>query len=208
MGKGEKTRAQVVTRAVTLTYHVGLEGLSLGMLASELGLSKSGLFAHFASKEALQLDVVQEVVDRFTKAIVLPALTKLRGEPRIRALFDNYLAWMSDERGGIRGCILTQLLYEYADRDGPIRDRLLAAERAWLETLARACRIAVEERHFKPSVDADHFAYEMLGIFSVYQHARRFLEDPLAEERAIKSFAYLTERHRTPRRRPSPSRLP
>src|SRR5690348_14612111 len=89
--KGERTRQDIVDRALALAGEVGLEGVSIGVLAAATGLSKSGLFAHFKSKEALQLAVLQEAIDRFTKQVVLPALTKARGEPRVRALFDNYL---------------------------------------------------------------------------------------------------------------------
>lgn len=197
MGKGEQTRTQIVSRALALAHHVGLEGVSLGILATDLKLSKSGLFAHFASKEALQLEVVQELVDRFAAAIIVPAFKQPRGEPRIRALFDNYLRWVHEHDGGQNGCVLTALMYEYAERDGPVRDKIFASERDWFSTLAKSCAIAVGEGHFKPAVDVEQFAYELLGVFSTYQHAIRFFADPKAVQRATHSFAALLERCRS-----------
>lgn len=194
--KGERTREQIISRALALAHHTGLEGISLGMLATDLNLSKSGLFAHFESKEALLLDVVQELVDRFIKAIILPAFARARGEPRIKALFDNYIRWVREHDDGKRGCLLTALLYEYADRDGAVRDKLLAADREWLGTLTKSCQIAIKEGHFKASLDAEQFAYELLGIFMVYQQGLRFFDDPKALDRASTAFASLLDRYR------------
>src|SRR5437870_4325627 len=99
MSKGEQTRQQIVDRALALASQVGLENVTLGVLAAALELSKSGLFAHFRSKEALQLRVLQEAVDRFVVQVVTPALAKPRGAPRVRALFERYLRW------GEAGCL-------------------------------------------------------------------------------------------------------
>jgi AcrR family transcriptional regulator len=193
VSKGERTREQIIHRAFQQAHHVGLEGLSLGVLAADLELSKSGLFAHFASKEQLQLEVVAELVHRFTAAIVAPALRKQAGEPRIKALFENYLAWVR-EHDGQRGCLLTAMLYEYADRPGVIRDKLLEADRQWFEVLERACGVAKREKHFKAGVDAAQFAYEWLGIHMVFQQALRFFDDPQAEKRANTAFKSLLAR--------------
>lgn len=196
MGKGEATRTQIIGRALRMAHAVGLEGLTFGELASALDLSKSGLFAHFASKEALQLEVIQELVDRFVASIIRPAFTRARGEPRIKALFTHYAEWVREHDDGGRGCLLTQLQYEWADRPGRVRETLRVAEKAWFETLAKACRIAIEEKHFKAALDAEQFAYELLGIFVLYQHALRFFDDPRALQRATHAFTALIERSR------------
>jgi AcrR family transcriptional regulator len=196
VSKGEKTKQQIVSRALALSHYVGLEGLSLGVLASDLGLSKSGLFAHFSSKEQLQLEVVQELVDRFIAEIIAPAFAKARGEPRIKALFEHYVRWVREHGDGQRGCLLTALLYEYADREGAVRDKLLAADREWFATLAKACDIAKREGHFKATLDAQQFAYEWLGINAVFQQALRFFDDPRAEQRAQTAFKSLIARSR------------
>lgn len=197
--KGEKTRAQILEQALRMTSTVGLEGLTFGELAFALDISKSGLFAHFESKEDLQLEVIQLLVDRFIAAIIQPAFVKARGEPRLRALFDRYLEWVGTHDRADRGCLLTQLQYEFQNRSGRVRDKLATAERAWFETLTKACSIAIQEKHFKGTVDPEQFAYELLGIFTLYQHAARFFEDPRAQQRATTAFAALLERSRSPK---------
>ncbi len=197
--KGEETRAQIIDQALRMAQTVGLEGLTFGELASALDVSKSGLFAHFESKEDLQLEVIQELADRFIASIILPAFAKARGEPRLRALFERYLAWVGNHASGGRGCLLTQLQYEFQNQRGRVKDKLVVAERSWFETLTKACAIAIQEKHFKATLDPEQFAYELLGIFTFYQHAARFFEDPRAEQRATAAFAALVERSRASR---------
>jgi AcrR family transcriptional regulator len=196
VSKGEKTKAQIIDQALRMSQTVGLEGLTFGELAAALDISKSGLFSHFPSKEDLQLEVIQALVDRFIAKIIQPAFTKARGEPRIRALFDRYIEWVGSNDVADRGCLLTQLQYEFQNRRGPVRNALTAAEKSWFETLTKACRIATDEKHFKSTVDPEQFAYELLGIFTLYQHAARFFEDPRGLQRATAAFAGLIERSR------------
>jgi AcrR family transcriptional regulator len=201
MGKGEETRRQIVEEALVLAGSVGLEGVSLGALADRLRLSKSGLFAHFESKEALQLEVLQEAIDTFVKAVVLPALTRARGIPRVRAMADHYLTW-------IRGypshgsCIFMALTHEYDDRPGPVRDLLVQSQRDWYATIARAARVAIEEGHFVDDLDPQQFAFTFVGIGMAYQQTGKLLDDPQAEARARRGFEELFERssRRTPRK--------
>src|SRR5215207_4237808 len=112
MAKGEQTRQEIIERALALAGEVGLEGLSLGVLAAGMDLSKSGLFAHFKSKEALQLEVLRAAIDRFIEAVVLPALRQSRGEPRVRSLFEHYLGWIRgcDNHGS---CVFMAFTHEY-----------------------------------------------------------------------------------------------
>jgi AcrR family transcriptional regulator len=193
--KGERTRHEIVERALALAGEVGLEGVSLGVLAAGMNLSKSGLFAHFKSKEALQLAVMQTGIDRFVRLVVLPALTRARGEPRVKALFDNYLGWIHgpEPKGS---CLFMALAQEYDDRPGPLRDLLVQSQRDWQATIARAARIAVEEGHFRADLDAQQFAYEVVGLGMAYQHLHKLLADPKAEGRARAAFADLLARSR------------
>ncbi|HEX4966800.1 MAG TPA: TetR/AcrR family transcriptional regulator [Thermoanaerobaculia bacterium] len=196
MSKGEQTRQEIVERALALAGEVGLEGVSLGVLAASLNLSKSGLFAHFRSKEALQIDVLQRAIDNFIQDVVVPALRQPRGEPRVRKLFDFYLAWTyGNGRGG--SCFFMALTHEYDDRPGPIRDLLVQSQRDWYDTIARAARTAVEEGHFRAGLDLDQFAYEFVGIGMVYQQVAKLLENPQAEERARSAFEMLLARSRS-----------
>jgi AcrR family transcriptional regulator len=193
--KGEQTRQEIVDRALALAGEVGLEALSLGVLAAGMNLSKSGLFAHFKSKEALQLDVLHAAIDHFIQEVVLPALKQPRGEPRLRTLFERYLGWIRgrDSRGS---CFFMALTHEYDDRPGPIRDLLVQSQRDWYGTIARAAQIAAEEGHLRAGLDADQLAYEMVGIGMAYQQAHKLLANPRAEQWARDAFEALLARSR------------
>jgi AcrR family transcriptional regulator len=195
MGKGERTKSEIIDRALAMAGEVGLEGLSLGVLAAGLNLSKSGLFAHFKSKEGLQLDVLQRAIDHFVQQVVLPALTKARGEPRVRALFHNYVAWIHG-RQDEGGCLFMALNHEYDDRPGSVRELLVESQRDWIHTLARAARISVEEKHFRADLDADQFAFEVMGIAMELQQAVKLFADARALTRAKDAFDGLLQRSR------------
>jgi len=192
--RGEETRERILERAMALAGVVGLEGLSIGELARETGMSKSGLFAHFQSKEDLQLEILATARDRFAREVFQPALRAARGEGRIRALFERWLAW---ERGRAGGCPFTEASYELDDRPGPVRDALAAAQEEWVDALARAAEIAVEEGHFRDDLDPRQFAYEMYGIFLAYHLYHRLLDAKDAADRARAAFDRLvaTSRH-------------
>src|SRR5262249_47874921 len=158
--------------AASLATKVGLEGLTIGRLAEDLGLSKSGLFAHFQSKEALQLAVVEYAAERFIDAAVKPSFTAPRGEPRIRALFEDWLSW--PKRSGLTGgCFFVAASVELDDRPGPVRERLVHLQRDWLDTIGQAVRIAIAEGHFRKDVDPAQFAYEMYGLMLITHHCMR-----------------------------------
>lgn len=195
MSKGEQTRQQIISRALSLSSEVGLEGLSLGNLASELKLSKSGLFAHFKSKEALQLEVLQAAVELFVHEVVRPALLKPRGIRRVQALFDRYLAWVHGS-GKARTCIFMGLSQEYDDRPGPMRDALAKSQQDWRNTVARAAAISVSEGDFRKDLDLEQFAFEFVGIGMIFQQSYKLLRDKKAERRAYTAFEALLARSR------------
>lgn len=198
LSKGEETRRAIIARAVSIVSQVGYEGLSIGDLAEETNLSKSGLFAHFRSKEALQLGVMQEVINRFIGRVVQPALAAPRGEPRLRILFETKLQWISGEQES-RGCLLQKASLEYHNRPGhPVRERLIQALRDWREVLVRSASAAIEEGHFRADLDAEQFAYEFDGITMMYQQVHGLMRDRAAEERAHAAFESLLERSRLP----------
>ncbi|MFZ5480663.1 MAG: TetR/AcrR family transcriptional regulator [Myxococcota bacterium] len=184
MSKGESTRRAILDRAAVLARRDGLEGLTIGALASEMGMSKSGLFAHFGSKEELQVRVLEHAAESFVDAVVRPGLAAPRGAPRIRALFDRWLAW----GGSDHGCLFVAAAVELDDRDGPPRERLVQIQHDWLDLLANTARTAVREGHFRDDVDPDRFAHDLYGIMLACHHARRLLRDPRAIERARASF--------------------
>ena len=193
--KGELTRQAILEHAIRLASKIGLESLSIGRLAEELELSKSGLFAHFKSKEALQIQVLEHAASRFIDSVVKPALQFPRGEPRVQALFERWLAWArhSPLPGG---CLFVAAATEFDDRPGPIRDEVARSQHSWMGALSRCAAIAVQEGHFKPETDTHLFAYELQGILLAYHHAARLLGDPAAEAFARASFEGLLARQR------------
>ena len=190
MAKGEETRERIVRHALQLSSTEGLEGLSIGVLATDLGLSKSGLFAHFGSKEELQLAVLKLVAERFEREVLLPAFRAPRGEPRIRRVFDRWMDWMNDAAQG--GCPFVAASFELDDKvDSRPRGYLVTAQRLLLQSLARAAQIAKEEGHFHADLDPEQFAFEMDGVMLSYSHWKRLLRDPKAEVRARQAFERL-----------------
>lgn len=192
MGKGEQTRQLIVDRALTMAQRLGLEQVTLGALADELALSKSGLFAHFKSKEQLQLEVVKEVVERFTRIVILPALTKERGSPRVQQLFEGYVEWMRAPASSTQsGCILMAMSYEYDDRPGPVRDALVKAQHDWIDSVARVAKSGVGAGEFRADLDPKLFAFELDGILQSFHRALKLLQDERAETMARKALARL-----------------
>jgi AcrR family transcriptional regulator len=193
MSKGEATRQSILECATALASRVGLNGLTIGGLADELGLSKSGLFAHFKSKEALEVQVLEYAGGLFIDAVVKPALRAARGEPRIRALFERMIDWQ--KRCGMPGgCPILGAALELDDRPGPARDLLVGQQKDWLDTLANLSRAAVAEGHFGKRVAPEQIAFELFGIQAAYHHASRLLGDPDAGKRAKTAFEALIAR--------------
>ena len=127
MRKGQRTRADILGQAVAVASEYGLEGLTIGSLADRLGMSKSGLFAHFGSKEDLQLETLKIARERFERVVFSPALATPRGLPRLRELFRRWLAW-ADDPAMPGGCVIIGATIEYDDRPGPVRDALVASQ--------------------------------------------------------------------------------
>jgi AcrR family transcriptional regulator len=194
MSKGEQTRERIVDKAWQLASRDGLSGLSLGKLAGELGLSKSGLFAHFGSKEELEVEVLKAAAERFTAQVLRPAMSAPRGVARLRKLFKNWLGWANDPEQ-LGGCIFMAAAAELDDTEGPQRDFLVAAQKGLLAALAKGARLAIEEGELRRDLDAEQFAFEMLGIVMAYHHGHRLLRDSKAESRAKTAFERLLSHH-------------
>jgi AcrR family transcriptional regulator len=188
--KGEQTKRGILASALGLASEVGLEGLSIGLLSDRVGMSKSGLFAHFASKENLQVAVLEEAVRRFVDLVIAPALREKRGEPRVRAMFERWLAWGQQEfMPG--GCVLMTAAMELDDRPGPAREKLLASQQDWHETLAQAVRIARAEGHFRADLDEHQLVFEIFGIVMTFYFHHRLFRDQAALGRARAAFERL-----------------
>ena len=194
MAKGEQTRRAILARAFEIAKTSGLSGLSIGRLAEETGLSKSGLFAHFGSKEALCVAVVEEAAQQFVEFVMAPALQKPRGEPRIRALFERWVEW-GQQPGG---CFFVAAVAELDDQPGPARDALVQSCRDWLDALATAARITVAEGQFRADVDPDQFAFELYSTMLGFHTYQKFLRAPTSLARARDSLERLLTASRAP----------
>lgn len=190
LSKGEETYRSILRTALAFASEVGLEGVSIGSLAERMNMSKSGLFAHFASKENLQLAILNDAFERFHAQVVAPALKKPRGEPRVRAMFDLWMGWSRAEflPGG---CIFVAAAVELDDRPGEARDRLKHAQLEWFETLSKAAKLAVLEGHFRSDLDTMQFAHEMYALAYGHHFITRLLRMKRAEERTMEAFERL-----------------
>jgi AcrR family transcriptional regulator len=184
--KGQQTRAAILEAALGLASHMGLEGLSIGALAEVTQMSKSGVFAHFGSREELQISVVREYHAKFEEEVFVPAMREARGLPRLRALFERWVRRVSVEIDS--GCIYISGAVEFDDRPGPVRDALVTMVQTWQQALARAIHIAVEEGHLRSDTDPSQVLFELHGLILALHHDARFLRNPGAVERARIAF--------------------
>ncbi len=184
--KGQQTRAAILDAALGLASHMGLEGLSIGALAEVTQMSKSGVFAHFGSREELQISVIREYHARFEEEVFFPAIREPRGLPRLRALFERWIRRVSLELDS--GCIYISGAVEFDDRPGPVRDALASMVRAWQAALERAIRIAVEEGELRADTDPTQMLFEVHGLILALHHDARFLRIPGALDRARTGF--------------------
>jgi AcrR family transcriptional regulator len=192
--KGERTRAAILDEALKLVSKAGLDGLTIGTLADATGMSKSGLFAHFGSREELLLKVLEHGQQEFIEFALKPALGKPRGVQRLRAMFVNWLDWTesADLPGG---CPMIGGATEFDDKPGPVRDLLATGQRAWIDTLKRGVRQAMDEGQLRTDTDPEQIAFEMFGIALVVHHHRRLLGYQKARGRALAALDALLERH-------------
>jgi AcrR family transcriptional regulator len=161
--KGARTRESILRVAVNLASVEGLQGLTIGRLAEELKMSKSGLFAHFGSKEELQLATVEMARQIFVEYVIRPALAEPEGMPRLWALCDRWVHHV-ESRVFAGGCFFTAASFEFDSRSGPVRDRIADAMRTWLDVLSEAVERAQKCGHLKSAVNPQQLAFEMYSL--------------------------------------------
>ena len=191
--KGQQTKAAIVDAALGLATQIGLEGLSIGALAEVTQMSKSGVFAHFGSREELQISVVREYHQRFEDEVFYPALREPRGLPRLRALFANWMKRTSVEIDS--GCIYISGAVEFDDRPGPVRDALASSVNTWLTAMKRAIEIAVAEGHLRADTDAGQMGFEVHALILALHYEARFLRSPESLRRAVAAFNGIVQRY-------------
>lgn len=184
--KGVRTRTSILDRAVDLASLEGLQGLTIGRLAEELGMSKSGLFAHFGSKEELQLAVIQAASERYIQEIFLPALALPRGFPRLMAICVSWLSYV-ERRVFPGGCFFAAASFEFDGRPGPVRDQIRKLMDEWIGALEKAIRMAQDEGHLDRAVDPAQLAFELNALFFGANFAYHLRDDTQALERAIRA---------------------
>jgi AcrR family transcriptional regulator len=192
MTKGEDTKQAIVEEALELVSTVGLDKLTIGALASATGMSKSGLFAHFKSKEQLQLQVLEEARRRYIEVVAQPSFRQPRGLARLRAIVERTLNEWEDHLPG--GCIFYAVSAELDDQPGPARDYLVAIQREQQKMLARSTRMAIEEGELRQDLDVDQFVFELGAVTAAYHHFGRLVGDPNAEKHARQMFEGLLAR--------------
>ncbi|NML18881.1 TetR/AcrR family transcriptional regulator [Azohydromonas caseinilytica] len=194
--KGRATRAAILDVALTQALHAGLEGLSIGLLAEHARMSKSGVFAHFGSREELQIAVIREYHRRFSAEVFEPALRQPRGLPRLRALFENWLERVTAELAA--GCIYISGAVEFDDRPGAVRDALVDMVDSWHAALERAITLAVSEGHLRADTDPAQLRFEIHGLILAVHHDARLLRRDDAPQRARAGFNRIVERWAAP----------
>jgi AcrR family transcriptional regulator len=176
MEKGVATRAAIVNEALRRSAREGLAGLTFGGLADELRLSKSGLFAHFKAKEALQLAVLDEACVRFRQQVVTPALARPAGRERLLALFTRYLDWMRD------GCVFSTVAQEIDKLPGSVGEAFRLGQKRWQQTISRLAAETVGAQW------AAEVALQFVGLALAYQRAVKVFGDTGARRRVLKAF--------------------
>jgi AcrR family transcriptional regulator len=201
MRKGEQTRAAILDVALELASRNGLEGLTIGLLADRMNMSKSGVFAHFGSREDLQMEVLKLYHHRFEQEVFYPSVKEARGLPRLESMFARWVKRVSVEIAS--GCIYISGAVEYDDRPGPIRESLVAMVRAWQGALLRAVQQSVDCGALQPGTDPDQLVYEMYGLILALHHDARFLRMPGSVDRARAGFDRLIDNYQNPQKNQS-----
>ena len=191
--KGMQTKAAIVDTALSLAAQIGLDGLSIGAVADAMHMSKSGVFAHFGSREELQLSVVREYFRRFDEEVFKPVLSEPQGLPRVRALFANWMQRVAVELKS--GCIFISGAVEFDDRPGPVRDALASSVQTWMSAMRRSVVLAREAGHLRPDADEHQIVFEIHGLILALHYETRFLKTPGSIQRSLLAFDEILARY-------------
>lgn len=187
--KGAATRDAILARAYLLACVQGLDGLTIGGLAEQVGMSKSGVFAHFGSREDLQLATLDTAGERFIQHVLVPALKAPRGLQRLRAIIANWFDWVRHSDDG--GCLFLAAASEFDDRPGPVRDRLMRHEADWRDQLARAAQLAIDNGELAADTEPAQLAFELYGLALALHHDAGLTGYAAAAERSQRAFERL-----------------
>lgn len=194
--KGRQTRQAIIDCALQMAGRIGLEGLSIGVLADRMGMSKSGVFAHFGSREDLQIAVIRAYHTQFEQEVFYPAIARERGMPRLAAMVQRWLQRVSVEME--TGCIYISSAVEFDDRPGTVRDALVAMVQTWHDAVRRAIEQAIECGHLKADTDSQQLLFQIHGYILALHHDARLLRLPNALDLACRSVDALLRQQATP----------
>jgi AcrR family transcriptional regulator len=193
MGHAASTRERILDQGLALMSQSGLGGVTLGVLADQVGMSKSGLFAHFRSKEEVQISLLEHTAVVGAARIIAPSMKEPEGLPRLKALVKNWFGWAP--RAGLPGgCPVAAGLFEFDDVEGPVRDKISEMEAQWRGLLTKTVTEARSLGHLRSDLDVTQFVWELCGIYLSHHAAQRFLKSPDADRRAKTAFEALLER--------------
>ena len=193
MTKGEDTKRSILDAGLKMATQLSLETVTIGNLAKETQMSKSGLFAHFQSKENLQVDILKHAGELFAQRVVIPSLLEKAGIPRIKALVNNWIAWSTRMTGG---CIFVSSSTEFSDRPGKVRDFILAQQESWIDSLRRIARSAIRVGDFREDVDCDQFAFEMYSLLLGFHYYDKLLNSTETRKRQSIALEQLLDNYR------------
>jgi AcrR family transcriptional regulator len=198
MNAEPSSRERILRAGVALMSQSGLSGVTLGVLADKVKMSKSGLFAHFRSKEAVQIELLNHMGEFAADRVLRPSLTAAEGMPRLRALVRNWFGWA--QRAGLPGgCPVAAGLFEFDDVEGAVRNKILEMEASFRTILTELVQRAVELGHLRHDLDIVQFVWELCGIYLGHHAAHRFLRSADADQRAEAAFEALIKRALPPR---------
>jgi AcrR family transcriptional regulator len=193
MKKGESTKLLILETGLEMASRLGLEAVTIGHLAKAIKMSKSGLFAHFQSKENLQREILSFAAGDFTNNVIIPALNTKPGIPRIKALVRNWINWGDKLTGG---CIFVTAGTEYSDRPGKVRDCLLNQQEQWIDSLKRMAQSAIKAGDFSEDIDCEQFAFELYSLLLGFHFYHKLLDDKEIKKRQEKALLQLLEKYK------------
>jgi AcrR family transcriptional regulator len=194
MEKGRDTKGTIIETGLEMSSQLGLECVTIGNLAKEMQMSKSGLFAHFQSKENLQIEILQYAAEDFSQYVIRPALKIERGIPRIRSLVDRWIEWGDKLTGG---CIFVSAGMEYSDRPGKVREALMRQQEEWIDCLRRIAQSAIKSGDFRSDIDCDQFAFDLYSLLLGFHYYYKLLNDKKTRQRQKVAFERLLDNYRT-----------
>lgn len=194
--RGQSTKKQILEEAMKIASTLGIQGITIGELAKKVGMSKSGLFAHFANKDNLQLEILTMASEHFVETVFKPAFKKDVGIPRLEAMFNNWLIFLNDDSTLPGGSIFISASFELDDRPGVLKDFVQKSQELLILNIEKAVQLAIECKHLKPTTNKNEFAWKLYSFVLGYHHFKRMLHNPKAEELIKNAFKELIIRNK------------